>query len=350
MSDQAIQLMHGDSRELLKTLPENSVESVVTDPPYMIGFMGKAFDNPKNNIAADPAFWAEVLRVLKPGGHLLSFGGTRTYHRMACAIEDAGFEIRDQIQWLYATGFPKSLNLGEGRGTALKPANEPICLARKPLSESTVAANVLRWGTGGLNIDASRIEGAWNPVPAQKFSAGAGGIMTHNKRSGSIQQSHPQGRWPANVIFSPEAAAELDRQSGILTSGMKKAGTLEKHAGQINFSGPTLSTADTYGDTGGASRFFFIAKPSQAERCAGLDDGNPHPTVKPLELFSYLIRLVTPTGGTVLDPFTGSGSSGMAAVNGGFGFIGMEKEIDYFAIAQSRIRHSKGETGLFAED
>ena len=164
------------------------------------------------------------------------------------------------------------------------------------------------------------------------------------------EQAEALGRWPANVILSEAAASELDRQSGRLTSGMKKAGTLEQHAGLINFSGPTVTAADTYGDTGGASRFFYVAKPSQAERSAGLDDGNPHPTVKPLDLLSYLLRLITPPGGIVLDPFAGSFSTGMAAVNGGYGFIGIEKEADYFAAGQARMKHVKCETGLFAED
>ena len=226
-------------------------------------------------------------------------------------------------------------------------------MARKPLSESTVAANVLRWGTGGLNIDASRV-GTGENLKGGRYCPNAKGADGNTFGAGInapslMEYEQPAGRWPANVIFSPEAAAELDRQSGLGKSGFATSG--ESKPGQIFGFGNDRGTEPRgYADSGGASRFFFVAKPSQAERCAGLDDGNPHPTVKPLELFSYLIRLVTPPGGIVLDPFTGSGSSGMAAVNGGFGFIGMEKEIDYFAIAQSRIRHSKGETGLFAED
>ena len=438
-----VKLLLGDSRELLKTLADNSLSCVICDPPYALvsigkrfgkdgsapaqfgtngayqrasaGFMGAKWDT--GEVAFDPAFWNEVMRVIKPGGYLAAFGGSRSYHRLACAIEDAGWEIRDSIgyghappilAWNYGSGFPKSHNISksldrmagverevvgkrhekyntangstfggsvplaehwndltvpstdaakehEGKGTALKPSWEPICIARKPLSESSVAANCLRWGTGGINIDACRIEGTWNPTPARTFASGAGGMMTSSRedvtseRSGIIQQSHPQGRWPANVIFSPEAAAELDRQSGQGQSGLATSG--ESKPGQIFGFGNDRGTEPRgYGDTGGASRFFFIAKPSQAERCAGLDDGNPHPTVKPMELFSYLIQLVTPPGGTVLDPFTGSGSSGMAAVNGGFGFIGMEMEADYFQVGQARIRHSKGETGLFADD
>jgi DNA modification methylase len=435
----------GDNREVLRTMADASVDSIVCDPPYELGFMGKHWDS--TGIAYDVTLWTECLRVLKPGGHLIAFGGSRTYHRLAVAIEDAGFEIRDQIQWIYGSGFPKSLDVSkaldkqnkdsqlkrrlrftawvrstgltasqinkatgtfmgghytthpsqpnimtrqhldavrhligevpdwvetevdirtteseawkarevvtekredmfgeyevdevkpwsnstshfepgkdhtkrttlnitaphldlakqwQGYGTALKPAHEPAVLARKPLC-GTVADNVMTWGCGALNIDGCRISGA----PWHRHDNGIGDSgMWAGKGQQHYAEQHPSGRWPANVIFDEDAAKALDEQSG------------------------------------GASRFFYVAKASKAEREAGLDsDGdraNHHPTVKPIELMRYLVRLVTPNGGTVLDPFMGSGSTGCAAMLEGMDFIGIDITPEYVEIARRRILH-----------
>lgn len=370
----------GDNLEKLKALDENSIDAVVTDPPYGLKFMGKRWDADVPSVD----FWKEVIRVLKPGGHLLSFGGTRTYHRMVVNIEDAGFEIRDQLQWIFGSGFPKSHNIGDGRGTALKPANEPIVLARKPLSESTVAKNVLKWGTGALNIDASRIS-----LQIGETTHGSGKSQSNNpntafgdmgeKRVGVPNIKSTQGRWPANLLLDEEAAQMLDEQSGVLKSGggiLTKAGVKDNPAGwqEVRNEGPIYTA-----NSGGASRFFYVAKSSKAERNKGLGeiklnaeiegailnrdqsenpntkgrkanpidcitqnkklhkDGNFHPTVKPIKLMEYLLKLITPPKGTILDPFMGSGSTGVAAKNLGFEFIGIEIDKEYFEIAQKRI-------------
>ena len=234
-----MQLELGDSLEVLKSLDDNSIDSVVTDPPYGLsaarnsghkskgGFMGKKWDYDVPSVE----LWTEVLRVLKPGGHLLSFGGTRTYHRMVVNIEDAGFEIRDQIQWLYGSGFPKSHNVGkklddwDGWGTALKPANEPIVLARKPLSEKTVVKNVLKWGTGAINIDACRIPTNDSLKPHGKITGGFSGGLLKGGDIGVIENvdfKAPQGRWPANLLLNEQAAEMLDAQSGELKTGARK--------------------------------------------------------------------------------------------------------------------------------
>lgn len=323
-------LLCADNMAALAEMPENSIDAVVTDPPYGLAFMGKRWDYDVPSVD----LWRNVLRVLKPGGHVLAFGGTRTYHRMVVSIEDAGFEIRDQLQWLYGSGFPKSHNLkGEwqGWGTALKPANEPICLARKPL-DGTVAENVGKWGVGGLNVDAGRIESGKDHAEKCKSVVGLksnrNGIA-YNEWLGSRTDSYSSlGRWPANVILDEEAAAMLDEQAY------------------------------------GASRFFYCAKASKRERNAGLeslplreagiknDSGrgfsesdphkkimaqNHHPTVKPIALMRYLCKLITPPSGTILDPFMGSGTTGIAAKIDGFGFVGIELDADYFEIAQKRI-------------
>lgn len=416
-----VTIYHGDNVEIMRSLPVNSVDSIVTDPPYGIRFMGKAWDgvdiekqtakrreykdgpSPKgghNSVAAhagqyntslssNQAFaewtrvWAvEALRILKPGGHMLVFCGPRTYHRMACGVEDAGFEIRDQIMWIYGSGFPKSLDVSkaldeaagaerevieeikgpipgdhggggkyghgidrditepstefakefDGWGTALKPAHEPIVVARKPLI-GKVIDNVLEHGTGAINIDASRIE-------------------------------NDKGRFPANIIFNPEAAEILDRQSGQVGGGYGIANRAEGKGKYGDFSGADNGKVVGFGDSGGASRFFYVAKASQADRDEGLegfpeqkagiknDSGrgfsetdpyaeilrrNNHPTVKPTLLMQYLVRLVTPIGGTVLDMFMGSGSTGKAAVREKFKFIGMEREGEYIPISIARI-------------
>lgn len=330
-------ILLGDCLIRLKELPDNSVDSVVTDPPYGLKFMGKKWDYDVPGVQ----LWVEVLRVLKPGGHLLSFGGTRTYHRLASAIEDAGFEIRDQIQWLYGSGFPKSHNIGDGIGTALKPANEPIVLARKPLEKGlTVAENVLKWGVGGLNIDASRIATDMND-PNQRFNETiSGGFQNEyvgGDKKGPLTKPHGaplQGRWPANLLLDETAAEMLDEQSGMLKSGARAKNEKNKDGnvfGQFEFNGGPCASS-----SGGASRFFYVAKASKRERNAGCEV-NGHPTVKPIRLMEYLIKLITPPNGTVLDPFMGSGSTGVAAFRLGFKFIGCEMSEEYVEIAERRI-------------
>lgn len=363
-----MKLLLGNCLDVLKTIEENSVHSVVTDPPYGLAFMGKKWDYDVPSVE----IWKEVLRVLRPGGHLLSFGGTRTYHRMVVNIEDAGFEIRDQIQWIYGSGFPKSLNIKEGDfkgwGTALKPANEPIVLARKPL-DGTVAENIEKWGVGGLNIDGCRIE--TNRSKERQYDKEAGSGKTgSNKAMFAMGKSQPRsdkwlsnGRWPANVMFDKEAAEMLDEQSGILKSGELKNYLIPGASSNNHLTGKkariiNISTASI----GGVSRFFYCAKASKRERNAGLEgmpaqitnDGrqteidnayqrgitkrqNHHPTVKPIKLMEYLCKLVTPPNGIILDPFMGSGSTGIAAKNLSFDFIGMEYEKEYWEIAQKRI-------------
>lgn len=480
---------HGDCLVALRDLPDASVDAAVTDPPYELGFMGHGWD--ASGIAYSVQLWREVLRVLRPGGHLLSFGGTRTYHRMACAVEDAGFEIRDSIlAWLYGQGFPKSLDVAraideslcrvpgrhfwheaslpkgpkaqpgdhvcartelgsahDGEGTALKPAVEPIVVARKPL-EGTVAGNVLKYSTGGLNVDACRIAGAsgaghWSGEDGTDASSRPGfdgGFTRGGARA-------PEGRWPPNVLLvhahgcrqvgtrqvkpangsgaassksggfgvwfrddGPDGnacshvaadgtetvaayecapgcpVAALDRQSGDtgqrgdLTGeepSSKTDGIFGKYSGRV--------PAPARADRGGASRFFptfgyeaedflYCAKPSRSERDAGLDDVLPttggeateradgsagtqspragagrnggaknfHPTVKPVRLMEWLVRLVTPAGGLVLDPFTGSGTTGCAAVRQGFDFIGFELEEPFVQLAVRRIALAAG--------
>lgn len=362
-------ILSGDCLLKLKELEADSIDSVVTDPPYGLSFMGKRWDYDVPSVD----IWREVLRVLKPGGHVLAFGGTRTYHRLVVNIEDAGFEIRDQLQWIYGSGFPKSHNLKEewqGWGTALKPANEPIVLARKPLSEKTVSANVLRWGTGAINVDESRVgtEKRFNASATAK--KGTFNCSFENKYSGQ----EVQGRWPANILFDEAAAEMLDEQSvanGIHSAG--KARPRQKHIGDfgIREHGARERLADHRFDDSkiGASRFFYVAKASKSERNRGLEgmpesarhsgygdglgnaptvDGvrhtaekNFHPTVKPVKLMQYLIKLITPPSGTVLDPFMGSGSTGVAAFSLNFKFIGIELNPEYTEIAKKRIEHEQ---------
>lgn len=368
-------LLLGDCLNSMKQLPDNSVDSIVTDPPYGLSFMGKKWDYEVPSIE----IWKECLRVLKPGGHLLSFGGTRTFHRLVVNIEDAGFEIRDCIQWLYGSGFPKSTDVSkridkeagaerevtgtkdvgpdmrggnfgndEGRmvanitapstdsakqwqgwGTALKPANEPICVARKPLEKGlTVAQNVQKYGTGAINIDASRIEGKLEGDP-NRFNRTKGGEFVAKFDTAPVVRA--EGRWPANIILDEEAAMALDEQSGI----SKSVGSVRKNKASDSIG--TFKTADRetlgHSDSGGASRFFYVAKSSKRER----GEGNAHPTVKPIKLMEYLIKLVTPPNGTTLDPFMGSGTTGVAAKQLGFDFIGCEMSENYFDIAKQRI-------------
>lgn len=377
MKNDNYQLHSGDCLELLATLPDNSVDSIVTDPPYGLSFMGKKwdYDVPKVEI------WKECLRVLKPGGHLLAFAGTRTQHRMAVRIEDAGFEIRDMIAWVYGSGFPKSHNIAvhmdrmtgvlrkgergngyrygnadprkhlgtatsnkahqaisdtakqwQGWGTALKPALEPITVARKPLV-GTVAENVLTHGTGAINIDATRISADGRPLLVGDYKKTADNVY-EGRKDGSLMGgskavgSTDLGRWPANLIH--DGSEEV---TGLFPGEEGKS----------------------------AARFFYCAKASKKDRDEGLDgfeaksrptmgngiggqpdqqkanNRNVHPTVKPTELMRYLCRLVTPPGGVVLDPFTGSGSTGKAAILEGFRFLGAEMNPEYVAIAKARI-------------
>ena len=463
-------LMLGDNIESLKKLPDNSIDSIVTDPPYGLSFMGKKWDYDVPSVE----FWKEVYRVLKPGGYILSFGGTRTYHRMVVNIEDAGFEIRDQVMWLYGSGFPKSHNIGkavdklegndrevvsngvdyghskkeddgsgkygfssdykitkgqskyEGWGTALKPANEPICVARKPLSEKTIADNVIKWGTGGINIDGCRIGtdewlggGGYNNKGTSKKDLDDATSYATKVIEGEFIQ--PEGRFPANIILecicdkviksestkrkvrgklndhkensifgiggagienydyndsgdihtNPDCVCyQLDEQSGISKSSCKSGVVEGKDANVFNDGENKTSghkkkvMVGDYSDKGGASRFFYVAKVSKKERNLGLDgfedkiiegrdEGqdersvaykkrpiptkNTHPTLKPINLMTYLCRLITPKGGIVLDPFMGSGSTGISALLEGFRFVGMEMDADYFKIAEARI-------------
>jgi site-specific DNA-methyltransferase (adenine-specific) len=323
-------IIHGDCLDVLKTLPENSVDSVVTDPPYGFRFMGKKwdYDVPSTDI------WAECLRVLKPGGHLLSFAGTRTQHRMAVRIEDAGFEIRDMTAWVYGSGFPKSHNLSgdwQGWGTALKPALEPITVARKPLTV-TVAANVLEWGTGALNIDGCRVEGRERTEYGLQ-NAKRSKVSTYGEPSESADFDSSKGRWPANLIHDGS-----DEVVGLFPVTGKSAGGGLKNGDKFGGGyAPSGEESIGYGDTGSAARFFYCAKASKADR----GEANTHPTVKPTDLMRYLVRLVTPPNGIVLDPFAGSGSTGKACVLEGFEFIGIEREAEYCAIAEARIAHAR---------
>ena len=364
-----INLLQGDCLNSMKELADNSIDSIVTDPPYGLSFMGKKWDYDVPSVE----IWKECLRVLKPGGHLLSFGGTRTYHRMTVNIEDAGFEIRDQIMWIYGSGFPKSHNIKEGDfkgwGTALKPANEPICVARKPLEKGlTIAENVLKYGTGAINVDACRIEGSV-PSTIQGQSSKQGEIYGADQRDKKEFHGHSQGRWPANIIFDEQAAEMLDEQSGMAKPKAARTGK----SGGVNPAFMSKEVGDNEHQEsdgywpaesgGGASRFFYVAKASKRERNAGLEgmpekvvsvwggdeddltEGkkstiprqNHHPTVKPIKLMEYLIKLVTPPKGTVLDPFMGSGSTGVAVNQLGFKFVGCEMNEEYFEIAKKRI-------------
>ena len=480
-----LRLLNGDCLDKLKELDNNSIDSIVTDPPYGLSFMGKKWDYDVPSVE----IWQECLRVLKPGGHLLAFAGSRTYHRMAVRIEDAGFDIRDQIMWIYGSGFPKSHNIGksidkmqgnqrqvvgkgtggktakgfnlsdeqrnagtgilpteydytkgnsvgEGWGTALKPAHEPIVMARKPI-EGTVAENTLQYGVGGLNIDGCRVsvedmdDYAFNMAGNQRVKAKEEGELTGMYEGGwkvdKTPKELPQGRWPANVILectceNPKVVSDkydirtyndykntfksyeendkdkgeyeikdvettkvihtdpncpcyiLDKQSGNKKS-IKRSSKHNKGYNTDNsitgFTPPQTAYGDdnTYGDEGGASRFFYCPKASKKDRDHGLDKfeekgkgwsnylppttngtsdkihdrtttmKNFHPTVKPTDLMKYLIRLVTPKDGIVLDPFMGSGSTGKAAMQEGMWFVGIEREKEYYEIAKQRIEY-----------
>jgi len=325
-----------------------SVDSVVTDPPYGLSFMGKRWDYDVPSVE----IWAECLRVLKPGGHLLAFAGTRTQHRMAVRIEDAGFDIRDMIAWVYGSGFPKSHNLDgewEGWGTALKPALEPITVARKPLNV-TVAANVAEWGTGAINVDGCRV-GADEGRPLIESRSDPslnafGDGLNGSRHAGTTTQ----GRWPANLIHdgSDEVVGlfPVTNPSKAANRGMQNSG---RHGGIAEVGGNKKAGTEGvrgHDDAGGsAARFFYCAKASKSDR----GEGNGHPTVKPTDLMRYLCRLVTPPGGLVLDPFCGSGSTGKAAALEGFRFIGIEREAEYVEIVKARIAAVQGPLFVAAE-
>lgn len=387
-------IVHADCRDHMRTMDADSVDAIVTDPPYGLSFMGKGWDHAVPGVE----FWQEAYRVLKPGAHMLAFGGTRMFHRMAVAIEDAGFEIRDTLSWLYGSGFPKSHDVGkaidkaagadrevigpsrsnglamkpgkstfvgeflgerpkapdvtapatdaakqwDGWGTALKPAWEPIIVARKPL-EGTVAHNVLTHGTGAINVDACRI-GTAGGTAKGTFPKGESLGVYGNGINGACEiVDLGKGRWPANVVIDEVAAELLDQQSGVSTSKRADRG---KGIDGPTFKNPNgvLHGVRGHDDTGGASRFFYIAKASRSERNAGLDTPSTHPTVKPISLMRWLVRLVTPPGGIVLDPFAGSGSTGCAAALEGVEFIGIEREAEYVEIAERRIAHWRSQS------
>ena len=387
-------VLHGECIAEMRNLADASVDAIVTDPPYGLGFMGKAWDD----LPPGEEWARECLRVLKPGGHLLAFGGTRTWHRLAVAVEDAGFEIRDSIAWLYGSGFPKSLDVSksidraagatrevvgksarhvsgktgqrtdgmngsstfaetigmgssitapgtpeaeqwQGWGTALKPAHEPIIVARKPL-QGTVAANVQAHGTGALNIDATRIDMGeeYDPSRVQRqsaASAGMNGLGDSGFKSDHEQATYnSKGRWPANVILDEDQAAALDAQSGTLKSGALKPHK-ERHENASSYSFDREKTYVKAADQGGASRFFYCAKAPKKER--PVVDGVAHPTVKPLSLMRWLVRLATPPGGTVLDPFAGSGTTLEAAILEGVNVVGIEREAEYLPLIRARL-------------
>ena len=328
-SDDAVTIYHGDCRDLIDGL---EFDVIVTDPPYGLSFMNRHWDYDVPKVET----WRAAFAILKPGGYLLAFSGTRTYHRMVCAIEDAGFEIRDQIQWIYGSGFPKSHN-GEWGGTALKPAHEPIVMARKPLI-GTVEANWREHGTGALNIDGCRIDGVkGTPASPRRADQGAAyGNLSNDPGTGSGWDPHV-GRWPANLMHdgSDEVLAAFPQAPGQLRSVGPEHG--DKPSVNVYGDMGARPHSPPRGDTGSAARFFYCAKASKADR----GQGNVHPTVKPTDLMRYLCRLVTPAGGTVLDPFMGSGSTGRGAVLEGFKFIGIEQDPAYLEIARARIEEAQ---------
>lgn len=335
-----VELHNFDCRDAMDLwVPTESIDSIVTDPPYGLSFMGKAWDHGVPGVE----FWQSALRVLKPGGYCLAFGGTRTFHRLACAIEDAGFEVRDTVMWVYGSGFPKSHN-GPWGGTALKPAWEPILMARKPLT-GTTEANWRTYGTGALNIEGCRVAtddnlngGAYAKNATSRDELWGDDAGNSWVRGGAGEFTQPVGRWPANLIHdgSDEVIAAFPEAQG------QQGKTARRTQGTCysNVDEGCVGT-EPRGDTGSAARFFYCAKASRTDR--GAD--NRHPTVKPTDLMRYLCRLVTPAGGLVLDPFMGSGSTGKAAVLEGFRFIGVEVDSDYVDIARNRIAQAAAESG-----
>lgn len=385
-------LYRGDLREVLPALPEASVDFVVTDPPYGLGFMEKDWDHD----VPGPDYWRAIARVCKPGALMLAFGGTRTYHRLICAIEDAGWEIRDCLMWLYGQGFPKAADVGKmidkakgavrevvgtkigqpgysladngrtnevygdlhnpeaecaitapatrlagkwtGFANALKPAWEPIVLAMKPM-DGTLAHNAEKWGVAGMNIDAARI----GENPGYRYNADRNGTTFHGKQGKRITQTaekkgaqfieSTKGRWPANVLLDKDAAAQLDDQTGTLTSGNNNIRT-KPGDGYHGGMGKAGDVQVAYGDSGGASRFFYCGKATKKER----GTGNDHPCVKPVKLMEYLLTLLsTPDGGVILDPFAGSGTTLLAAKRLGRRCIGVELTEHNCEIARERL-------------
>ena len=417
-------VLHWSNLHLLAAVRDNFAHAVVTDPPYGLGFMGKDWDA----ALPDPRTWSECLRVLRPGGHLVAFGAPRLVHRLTCQIEDAGFEVRDQLLWVFGSGFPKSLDVSKaidaaagavrevvgfdasaiarqnkqptndtqcaksnpqsvgvitapatpdaakwsGWGTALKPAYEPIVLARKPL-DGTVAQTVQRWGTGAINIDGCRVGtegGGTNCSNRDENGKCRGHAIAGQSTSGETfhgpAPTSPAGRWPANLILDEGAGALLDQQSGTRRSAGDYPSDAERGSDNAtSFGGP-------YADSGGASRFFYCPKASRSEREAGLRhlpprtvdpsraEGTPgresprtgagrsgeprrnhHATVKPVELMRWLVRLVCPPGGIVLEPFAGSGTTLVACALEGVDCLGMELDADYVEIARARVEHAR---------
>lgn len=335
--DAVCQLYEADCLEVLAGIPADSFDACVTDPPYELSFMSKRWD--ATGVAFDPDTWRAIYRVLKPGGHMLVFGGTRTQHRMVCAIEDAGFEIRDTVLWLYGTGFNKvgyiknvdGSHVIQGWGGTLKPAVEMICLARKPLSEKTVAANVLRWGCGALNVDGCRVQGMKDIPASPSGTRAAEGYGMAGNREGTSGFDANVGRWPANIVHDGsdevEAAFAVFGDKG---GGFGKRGAGGQH-GMYSPIGGTMQEVG-FGDAGNASRFFYQAKASKHDRA-----DSRHPTVKPLALMRYLCKLITPPGGTILDPFAGSGTTGEAALDEGFSVTLIEREAEYCQDIRKRI-------------
>ena len=418
-------MIHGDCMEILKSIPENSIDAIITDPPYGLAFMGKKWDYDIPAIE----IWIECLRTLKPGGYLLSFAGTRTQHRMACNIEDSGFEIRDMIAWVYGSGFPKSLNIGkavdklqgnerevvgikqgtyadikrdketgqdglhggiakerprvkveetkgtsewEGWGTALKPALEPITMARKPLSEKTIAENCLKWGTGGLNIDECRVGVEERDLLEKRPILNISGIYGQGLAGSKAIGKTTQGRFPANFIHdgSDEVLNIFPETKSIKSNrGNINIGKMAGGSGQSE----KTDTIRGHNDSGSAAKFFYCAKAGKDERNRGCDeleerqyshDGrkkeienpfqrqksvarNNHPTVKPISLIQYLIKLVSREGQTILDPFGGSGTTAIACLEIGRNYVLIEKESEYVEIANKRIESWTAQGRLF---
>ena len=401
-----VKVFNDDCLNVLREMPDNSVDSIVTDPPYGISFMAKKWDYDVPSVKV----WKEALRVLKPGGHALIACGTRTQHRMVCNIEDAGFEIRDVVSWIYGSGFPKSLNISkaidkaagaerevvgersrfgdganrrlenagakgrtgvkfgyahtkkedsggsgavgvvpitapatdeakqwDGWGTSLKPSVEFFTLCRKPLSEKTVAANVLKWGTGGINIDGCRVEGIsdsdknnfhQNRKTIKEYKGDDTLYKLGTKKVCSAE--NPQGRFPANLIHDgSQEVLDLFPETKSAVRKPSESGKAQDGWGL----GARKPQERGHDDQGSAARFFYCPKASKKDR----NEGNNHPTVKPTALMAYLCRLITPTGGVVLDPYMGSGSTGKAAVREGFSFVGIELDPDYYEICKARV-------------
>ena len=421
-----INLMQGDCLERMKTLADNSVDAIVSDPPYGISFMAKKWDYDVPSVEV----WQEAMRVLKPGGHALIACGTRTQHRMVVNIEDAGFEIRDVVSWIYGSGFPKSLNISksidkaagaerevvgvrtfadgskprktaknmgvgdlversaehgnitapatdeakqwDGWGTALKPSSEFFTLCRKPLSEKTIAANVLKWGTGGINIDGCRV--GTEEITINRHEGQSNSLIESTKGKWTGKQEVVQGRFPANLIHdgSPEVLDLFpESKSGAMSAGVGRSKNVQENKNCYGKYGGDNTEKSIEASKGSAARFFYCAKASKKDRDEGLEGEpdiigstssmttrgerergesrntstkkNNHPTVKPTALMQYLCRLITPTGGVVLDPYMGSGSTGKAAIREGFGFVGCELDPEYFEIAKTRIEHETTE-------